>query len=395
MIVCLVNRVLQLLDTHRDQSAVIAATIDWAAAFDRQDPTLAIKSFIEIGVRPALIPILISYIDDRKMQVRFNGELSDILSLIGGGPQGTLIGQIMYLVQTNSNADCVDKTDRFKYIDDLSILQIVCLAGLVKQYNFHEHVASDVGINQVFLPPQTFETQEQLNTISRWTKDNLMKLNETKSNYLIFTRTRTDFMTRLTLNNQKLDQVNVTKLLGVWISEDLSWSKNTKEITKKCFSRLSLLTKLKYVGVSTEDLLDIYVLFIRSCAEYCCVAFHSSLTLEQSYSIETIQKVCLRVILGESYIDYSAAFEMTGLKTMYQRREDRCLSFSLKCLKHPVHKNLFPINPTLHGNPDYLRQREPFAVNFAHTDTYQISALPYCQRFLDSHFSEKMTKTKS
>ena len=110
MIVCLVNRVLQLLDTHRDQSAVIAVTIDWAAAFDRQDPTLAIKSFIEIGVRPALIPILISYIDDRKMQVRFNGELSDILSLIGGGPQGTLIGQIMYLVQTNSNADCVDKS---------------------------------------------------------------------------------------------------------------------------------------------------------------------------------------------------------------------------------------------------------------------------------------------
>ena len=395
MIVCLVNRVLQLLDTHRDQSAVIAATIDWAAAFDRQDPTLAIKSFIEIGVRPALIPILISYIDDRKMQVRFNGELSDILSLIGGGPQGTLIGQIMYLVQTNSNADCVDKTDRFKYIDDLSILQIVCLAGLVKQYNFHEHVASDVGINQVFLPPQTFETQEQLNTISRWTQDNLMKLNETKSNYLIFTRTRTDFMTRLTLNNQKLDQVNVTKLLGVWISEDLSWSKNTKEITKKCFSRLSLLTKLKYVGVSTEDLLDIYVLFIRSCAEYCCVAFHSSLTLEQSYSIETIQKVCLRVILGESYIDYNAALEMTGLKTMYQRREERCLSFSLKCLKHPVHKNLFPINPTLHGNPDYLRQREPFAVNFAYTDTYRISALPYCQRLLNSHFSEKMTKTKS
>ena len=222
-----------------------------------------------------------------------------------------------------------------------------------------------------------------------------MKLNETKSNYLIFTRTRTDFMTRLTLNNQKLDQVNVTKLLGVWISEDLSWSKNTKEITKKCFSRLSLLTKLKYALVSTEDLLDIYVLFIRSCAEYCCVAFHSSLTIEQSHSIETIQNVCLRVILGECYIDYNTALKMTGLKTMYQRREDRCLSFSLKCLKHPLHKILFPVNPSLHGNPHYLRQREPFTVNFAHTDTYQMSAIPYCQRFLNSPFSEKMTKTKS
>ena len=129
MIICLLNRVLQLLDSHRDHSAVIAASIDWASAFDRQDPTLAIKSFIEIGVRPSLIPLLISYLEGRKMQVKFNGAISDILTLIGGGPQGTLIGQIMYLVQTNNNADCVDTDNRFKYIDDLSILHLVCLAG--------------------------------------------------------------------------------------------------------------------------------------------------------------------------------------------------------------------------------------------------------------------------
>ena len=132
------------------------------------------------------------------MKVKFNDEVSEVLTLIGGGPQGTLIGQIMYLVQTNNNADCVDPEDRLKYIDDLSILQIVCLAGLLTQYNFHEHVASDVGTDQLFLPPSRFPTQEHLNTICRWTDDNLMKINEAKSNYLIFTRTRTDFMTRQT-----------------------------------------------------------------------------------------------------------------------------------------------------------------------------------------------------
>ena len=77
-----------------------------------------------------------SCLDDRKMQIRFNGELSKILSLFGGGPQGTLIGQMMYLVQTNHNGDCASDDDHYKYIDDLSILQIVCLAGLVKQNNF-------------------------------------------------------------------------------------------------------------------------------------------------------------------------------------------------------------------------------------------------------------------
>ena len=60
LLVCFVDRVLQLLDTYQNKSAVIAAFVDWSAAFDRQDPTLAIKRFIEIGVRPSLIPILVS-----------------------------------------------------------------------------------------------------------------------------------------------------------------------------------------------------------------------------------------------------------------------------------------------------------------------------------------------
>ena len=150
MIVCILDRIMQLLDRHPDKSAVIAASLDWTAAFDRQDPTLAIKKFIGLGVRPSLIPLLISYLSDRKMKVKFNGEESDFLSLIGGGPQGTLIGQLEYLVQSNNNADIVSPDDRFKYIDDLTLLQLVCLSGLLTDYNFMEHVASDVGVGQPY-----------------------------------------------------------------------------------------------------------------------------------------------------------------------------------------------------------------------------------------------------
>ena len=214
---CLVNKVLLLLDRYSDKSAaVIAAMIDWANAFDRQDPTLAIKRFIELGVRPSLIPILISYLDQRKMKVKFNGSESDTLSLIGGGPQGSLIGQIMYIVQSNDNANCVGPDERFKFIDDLSILEIVTLAGLLKSYNFHDHVASDIGTDQLYLPATSYQTQENLDTISEWTNTNIMKLNEAKSHYMIFTRTKQEFATRLFLNENNLDQISVSKLLGIW-----------------------------------------------------------------------------------------------------------------------------------------------------------------------------------
>ena len=47
------------------------------------------------------------------------------------------------LVQSNDNADCVAEDDRFEYIDDLSVLQILCLSGLLVDYDFHSHVGID------------------------------------------------------------------------------------------------------------------------------------------------------------------------------------------------------------------------------------------------------------
>ena len=123
-------------------------------------------------------------------------------------------------------------------------------------------------------------------------------------------------------------------MLGVWLQEDLGWEENTKQICRKAYTRVSLLTKLKHIGISIEDLLTIYILFIRSLTEYCSVAFHTSLTIRQADKIEAIQKNCLRIILDINYVSYNAALEMCRLKRLSDRREEKMLSFSLKCLKN-------------------------------------------------------------
>ena len=163
MIVCLLDRVLKLLDRNTERSAVMMVGLDWSSAFDRQDPTIAIQKFIQLGVRLSLIPLLSDYLTDRKMKVKFNGELSDFLALIGGGPQGTLLGQIEYLVQSNDNTENIPEEDRFKYIDDLSVLQLICMTGLLLSYDFHQHVASDIGIDDKFQPPESFKMQNHIN----------------------------------------------------------------------------------------------------------------------------------------------------------------------------------------------------------------------------------------
>ena len=99
------------------------------------------------------------------------------------------------------------------------------------------------------------------------------------------------------MNNENLQRVSVIRILGIWLQEDMKWDENTKQICKKAYARVSILCKLKYVGISTDDLITIYVLFIRSIAEYCSVAFHSSLTDEQENKLESIQCTSLRVTL--------------------------------------------------------------------------------------------------
>lgn len=200
---------------------------------------------------------------------------------------------------------------------------------------------------------------------------------------MLLSRAKVDFVTRLSVGGTKIDQKSATKLLGCWIDEDAGkWSTNTKELIKSAYSRISMLTKLKYTGVKTQDLIEIYSLFIRSRAEYMSVVWHSSLTTEQAKKIENIQKTCLKIILGEDYIDYPSSLESTQLKELSARREARCLSFARKSLKSPLVGRLFPENPP---NLQGLNRHEKYKVNFAHTENYRHSSVPYCQRLLNQH----------
>ena len=109
----MINRILTSLDNNsrRETFAVVANMIDWSKAFPRQCPKLGVQSFIDNGVRPSLIPVLVSYFQGRKMKVKWHQCVSSTRLLNGGGPQGATIGLLEYLSQSNHSADCVHQED--------------------------------------------------------------------------------------------------------------------------------------------------------------------------------------------------------------------------------------------------------------------------------------------
>jgi hypothetical protein len=169
MIVALVDRVLKLLDSHPNKSAVNIAGVDWANVFARGEPTTTIQKFILMGLCPSIVPRLADYFSERKMTVRYNSAESSVIDLIGGFPEGSLIGQDSYIVASNDCADSTDPEDRFRYIDDLEICDSVSLAGILYEYDYMSHVPSDIGIDQLFSRPQDTKVQEHLNFVQTWT----------------------------------------------------------------------------------------------------------------------------------------------------------------------------------------------------------------------------------
>ena len=87
--------------------------------------------------------------------------------LVGGSLQGSFIGQYCFIVNSNDNTEDMDEDNIYKYIDDLDILELILMAFLLQEYDYHEHVPNDIGINDKFLPPHTFQMQESLNSISK------------------------------------------------------------------------------------------------------------------------------------------------------------------------------------------------------------------------------------
>jgi hypothetical protein len=386
-LVMMLNKILTSLDknSQNESMAVILNLIDWSQAFDRQCPNLGVKSFIENGVRKSLIPVLINYFQNRVMYVKWHGVLSKKRDLPGGGPQGCSMGIIEYLSLSSDSANFVDPSERYKFVDDCSILELVNLISVgLSSFNFHNQVASDIGIDQYFVHPQNLKSQSYLNQISEWTHDKKMKLNEEKTKIMIFNQSMNyQFTTRLTINEQLIDIINETELLGVVISSDLTFKSNTKSLVKRAFRRTILLHKLFDFSVPMSDLINIYILFIRSILEQSCVVWNSSITQEEEVDIERVQKVCLRIILKENYIGYTEALEKTKLATLVKRREKLCLNFAKKCVQNEKTQHMFPLNPSTHSMP--TRHHEKFKVQHSRTERLAKSSIPYLQRLLNEY----------
>ena len=182
-LVKMLHQILASLDKNGNKqgNAILCSFIDWRQANSRQCHLLGIKSFQENGVRPALIPILADYFSGREMRVKWRNQISKPRQLPGGGAMGSTLVNLEFSSQTNHNADCVPLDNRFKWVDDLAVLEIINLLMVgMSSHNFRNQVAADIPIHGQYIQSTDLKTQKYLEEINQWTINQQMDINKKK-----------------------------------------------------------------------------------------------------------------------------------------------------------------------------------------------------------------------
>ncbi len=215
-----ISSTLHLALTHLENkdSYVRMLFIDFSSAFNTIIPQQLINKLSLLGLNNSLCNWILDFLTGRPQSVRVGHNTSSTTTLSTGAPQGCVLSPLLFTLLTH---DCTAKFSSnhiIKFADDTSVV------GLISN-NDETHY------------------REEVAQLAEWCGANNLSLNveKTKEVVMDFRRNSVDHPP-LTIDTSTVERVSSTKFLGVHITEDLTWTTNTKSISKKAQQRLHFLS---------------------------------------------------------------------------------------------------------------------------------------------------------
>ena len=138
----------------------------------------------------------------------------------------------------------------------------------------------DTTIAEVVPKGKQSHAQHAVNLVENWSVANHMHLNADKCKELLIDfKINKHVFHPLSVNGITLSVVHEAKVLGLVISQDLSWNAHINAVIKKANKRLYFLLLLRRAGVPPSDIVNFYCTCIRPVLEYCSPVFHHALPL--------------------------------------------------------------------------------------------------------------------
>ena len=249
--------------------------LDYAKAFDKVDHQILIQKLKNIGIGGNLCKWVENFLHDRKQVVVVDGVLSSIANVLSGVPQGTVLGPLLFLIFSNDMENFVGSSSIGLFADDTRLSKAISQSS-----------------DSCYL-------QKDLESITKWSIENNMKLHEDKFVYMNFnTRSKKFPLANLPFFPENFSYITAEGLvlepsesvldLGVILTEDLKWSSHVHSIIKTAKRKAGWSLSI-FKDRSPLVMKTLYKSIIRSHLEYACPLW-LGLSKEDTQAIEAIQR---------------------------------------------------------------------------------------------------------
>ena len=121
----------------------------------------------------------------------------------------------------------------------------------------------------------------------------------------------------------------------------MSWQTHISNMVTKGSRALYMLYIIKRFRPPQEQMIKIYVTYIRPLLEYCAPVYHASITAKQAQQLERVQKRAVKIIAGYD-TTYHEILQQFNLDTLANRRQELCLRLGKQMLISETHRDLLP-----------------------------------------------------
>ena len=224
--------------------------IDFSAAFDLVNHKALLFKLQSLGIGGYFLDLIKDFLTDRHQRVVVDGAFSEPRPVVSGVPQGSVLGPLLFLVYISDMTEGLENKI-IQYADDAT------LVAVVRSPEERDQVARSLN--------------RDLERISNWCGRWGMKLNSSKTQTLLVSRSQTNVPPHppLCVNNTFLSESQFLTILGITFDSRLTFEEHLANVSATAARKLGIVRKASYIYNDEEINATCFRSFVLPLLEYC------------------------------------------------------------------------------------------------------------------------------